>query len=530
MGRRFIVGLLAAAFTLVAGGAVAGAQSLTILHDNDIHGHLRSFCYVEVAKGSTELCNIGGAARRATLVKKLRAASTSPTLLIDSGDTTTRGSLATQYLGQDEIAAMNAIAYDLASIGNNEFKLLGAEDAGDAAGAQKAQTKLVAASHFPWICANATQSDGSPLPGVVPFVVRRVGKLRVAFLGLTTPRSASYPQTRGLKFTDPVEAAKAWIPKAREEADVVVAVTHIGVLGDERLVRSTSGIDAVIGGDSHTYLYKLIEEKNAAGVVVPIVQDGEFGVRLGVMHLKFAGDATSGWRLVDYDDALVPVNEAIPPDRKVAALVGRYASPLDVKVGELRTIGDTPTTRLSLTAEDLSYAWKTAAGADVGLQPEGDLFDVFRTRAVSRFQVHAILPFHDTVWKGELSGARLKALLEKPSSLGGAVHATIDDGAIDPVKTYSVATTDFVAEAAIPGGVDTHEDARDAVEAWLKTEHGSLSAAYHRGPPPLGVLRLDPNSRLRIPRCHRCPARQWDRRWARRVSRLGAAAPCSLPL
>ena len=200
-------------------------------------------------------------------LKTLRARG--PTLLIDSGDTTTRGPLATQYEGRDEIAAMNALGYDLAAIGNNEFKLLDAEDAHDSAGAQDSLRKLVAASRFPWICANATRADGSPLPGGKPFIVRRIGKIRVAFLGLTTSRSARYPQTKGLKITDPVDAAKLWIPRARAEADVVVAVTHIGVLGDVRLVRSTSGIDAVVGGDSHTYLYKPIEEKNAAGVGRP---------------------------------------------------------------------------------------------------------------------------------------------------------------------------------------------------------------------------------------------------------------------
>src|ERR1700689_2037518 len=99
---------LAGGLTL-AGAGWADTQVLTILHDNDIHGHLRSFCYVEVAKGPDEHCEIGGAARRATLVKRLRAEARAPVLLIDSGDTSTRGPLITDYKGLDEIAAMNAI-------------------------------------------------------------------------------------------------------------------------------------------------------------------------------------------------------------------------------------------------------------------------------------------------------------------------------------------------------------------------------------------------------------------------------------
>jgi hypothetical protein len=76
------------------------------------------------------------------------------------------------------------------------------------------------------------------------------------------------------------------------------------------------------------------------------------------------------------------------------------------------------------------------------------------------------------VWKGELSGAKLKALLEAPSPLGGVMHATIGPADIDPAKTYTVAATDFVAQAAVPGGVDTHQDARAAIEAWLKSKRG----------------------------------------------------------
>src|SRR5580698_8065796 len=178
--RRLLVSCATALLTLDAGAASAATQSLTILHDNDIHGHLRAFCYVEVAKGPDEHCDVGGAARRATLVKQLRAAAKTPTLLIDSGDTTTRGPLATEYEGLDEIAAMNAIGYDLAAIGNNEFKLKDAADIHDAAGAQGDLARLVRQSHFPWICANVTEADGSPLPGVKPFIVRRIGRLQIA--------------------------------------------------------------------------------------------------------------------------------------------------------------------------------------------------------------------------------------------------------------------------------------------------------------------------------------------------------------
>ena len=68
----------------MAQSATAATQSLIILHDNDIHGHLRAFCYVMVAKGPDEHCDVGGAAKRASLIRSLKAKADAPVLVIDS--------------------------------------------------------------------------------------------------------------------------------------------------------------------------------------------------------------------------------------------------------------------------------------------------------------------------------------------------------------------------------------------------------------------------------------------------------------
>ena len=90
---------------------------------------------------------------------------------------------------------------------------------------------------------------------------------------------------------------------------------------------------------------------------------------------------------------------------------------------------------------------------------------------MTRYQVHAIVPFHDTVWRGTITGARLKDILDKPTPFGGVMHATIAAADIDPAKTYTAATTDFVAKAVLTGGADTGEDARKATEDWLGAAH-----------------------------------------------------------
>jgi len=294
--------------------------------------------------------------------------------------------------------------------------------------------------------------------------------LRIAFLGLTTSRSATYPQNKGLTIQDPVAAAKVWIPKARAAADILIAVTHVGVDDDRRLVRETRGIDAVVGGDSHTFLYQPAIEKNLDGQEIPIVQDGEFGVNLGRFDLTFDGDAKGGWHLARYSDRLMPVDSAIRPDRAVARLVEHYAHPLDVPVGTLASVGATPKDRARMTAELLATVWKESAGVDIGIQPEPALFDSFRDVHVTRFQLRAVLPFHDTVWRGEATGAQLKSFLLSPPGGLGPVRSTLDPANLDPAKTYTVATTAFIGRILLSKGSDTGIDDRTAAETWFKQQ------------------------------------------------------------
>src|SRR3981189_3691032 len=93
--------------------------ALTILHTNDLHGHIFPFAYTESGRSKEERASVGGAARRATLVRRLRRDIKNPVVLGDSGDTFTRGPLTNAYEGVADAEAMNAVGYDLAALGNN---------------------------------------------------------------------------------------------------------------------------------------------------------------------------------------------------------------------------------------------------------------------------------------------------------------------------------------------------------------------------------------------------------------------------
>ena len=439
--------------------------ALTVLHTNDLHGHIFPFAYTETGRSKEERASVGGAARRASLVRNLRREIKNPVLLVDSGDTFTRGPLTNAYEGIADVEAMNAVGYDLAALGNNEFKAKDGIEVQDAQGAQSALLQVVKRAHFHWLCANAVDSKGAFLEGVLPYVVREINGVRVGFLGLTPPRVASYPQAVGWTISDPIAAAKEWIPKARRHCDILIALTHIGVDLDKQLAAQTTGLDAIVGGDSHTFLYKSVEVANLEGRKIPIVQDGEFGVNLGRFDLRFTRTGGGKWNLAGYQYRLLPVGADIPEAPDVVASLRHYLAPMLKVVGHLPKVGATPAEREAITNRVIADALRRRTGADFALNPGDSGFDVFRHKEVTLYDLHAILPFKNNVVTANLSGAEIQAL--RKASAGTVVSG--DAKNLDAAKTYKVALVDFPAKAAYNLApdriVDTGRDVRDVIIA-----------------------------------------------------------------
>jgi 5'-nucleotidase / UDP-sugar diphosphatase len=167
--RVFCVGFL---FLFFAAPALAQQVSLTILHTNDTHGHLLPFGYPSIASqghgvaASKTRHNIGGIARRATLVKRLKTkieAAGSAVWLVDAGDFSEGTPFSTEYHGQADVEAMNATGYDFSALGNHEFTYSLAN-----------LKRLLGFFSYPTLCANVTET-ATGLPLTRPSITRRLG-------------------------------------------------------------------------------------------------------------------------------------------------------------------------------------------------------------------------------------------------------------------------------------------------------------------------------------------------------------------
>jgi len=299
---------------------------LTLLTTNDLHANLQPF---HVVDGQSDVTpspdNVGGAARRATLIRQTRSQATDHVFLLDSGDTTFgRTPTAKAFRGAADVEMMNTIGYDVMAPGNHEFEWH-SEDT----------LRNREASKFPWVCANLVEEKTGKL-FTQPYVVREVDGVRIAFFGLIAPlvNDPRYVGARelGLKAVDPVETAKNLIPELRQKADIVILLSHLGTTPDVELAEAVPGIDAVLGGHSHTRLPQptlvSVGEPTAFSIAaVPVVQAGRWGDDLGHTRLIFRRDTTTcRYSLMSCFGELLRIDRGIHEDPEIAALVERWAA------------------------------------------------------------------------------------------------------------------------------------------------------------------------------------------------------------
>jgi 2',3'-cyclic-nucleotide 2'-phosphodiesterase (5'-nucleotidase family) len=425
---------------------LAGDGKIRILHVNDFHG----FAEPHRPVGSLELQ--GGAAYLAGAVKRFRAGR--PSLLLAAGDMIQGDNWANLFQGASVIELMNAMGFDAMVVGNHEFDF----------GQEVLQERIRQAS-FPVLGANV-----QGLPGLRPFVVKEVGGVRVAVVGLVTPETphATHPRNvTGLTFAQPAATLREQLPRLRQEADIVVVLSHLGYAGDRKLAQAVPGIDLIVGGHSHTRLERP-ERVNGTW----IVQAYEHGKFLGVLDLTVRRGRVAAAR-----GRLVPIGPGLgPADGQILALVKKYQqrvdSLLNVVVGEAAVDLDAEQARIQETALGnlVTDILKEKTGADAALINGGTLRAGIPRGPVTRKQIYTALPFDNYLVAFRLTGAQVRRALEhgvaglperqgrfpqvaglrftyRASAPPGQRIMEVEVGGrpLDAAKVYVLATHDFLA-------------------------------------------------------------------------------------
>ena len=497
MGRiaRYFLSLLFA-FAFLVSPASAQQVALTILHTNDTHGHLLPFSYPEVFPTGSAIAdlkiraNIGGIARRATLVKRLRKeleSSGTTVWLVDAGDFCDGTPFSTKYQGEADVSAMNAIGYTYGTLGNHEFNQPLAS-----------LKKLIDLSRFPILCANAIDSaTGKPL--FQPSAISQVGSLKVGLFGLVTRESGTYPAAReGVTIAQEVETARRVVQALRSEAGIVVLISHAGESTDNRIAATVPGIDVIVGGHSHSRLpigelawrSDELKKDDVNGTV--IVQAHQWGAELGRLDLLLTQDSAGSWHVTRYHARLIPVTEEIPEDAEVASIVQRYWSPIKAHyeevvgqaAGDFSERGD-DLAQYNLVADSVRETYRT----EFVLEHLGGIRAPVLRGTITRGALVDVDPFSNTVVTFQLSGAKLKEILLKNRPAvsgiryriekGKLVEATVSGQPIKDSRQYKGATNSYFSGYALKGVAikDSGRQRLDVITDYIRKK-GTVKPAY----------------------------------------------------
>lgn len=385
-------------------------------------------------------------------------------ILVDDGDSIQGEPIGTMTKGEAIIDLMNAVGYSVAIPGNHEF------DYG-----MDQFLSLAKKAKFDYISCNFNHEEELVFE---PYVIRELDGVKVAFVGVTTPKTLTsstprYFQDEEGKFVygflqdetgeAVYSAVQSSVDAAREEgAEYVVVMGH---MGDEEechpwtyadIISNTTGIDVFLDGHSHDTEQVVMKNKDGDEVL-----RSACGTKLsciGYCSIDVEGKITTG--LYTWNNS-VPAPALLGLNNKTSDAVEKAAGALEKKLKEtvatsqvLLTINDPEAVdsngkpiRMVRRAEtnlgDLcADAYRAQSGADIAFVNGGGVRVNINEGKVTLNDILKVHPFGNAMCVIEVSGQQILDALEwgsraVPGETGGflqvsglsyEIHSYIESG------------------------------------------------------------------------------------------------------
>lgn len=340
MKQRFqqfsaLVLVLIMMFSMVPPVAAEAPGNVTILFTHDLHSHL-------LPSDNGAGGEYGGYARLMTVISEQKN-KYPDAVLVDAGDFSMGSLFQTAYTTSAlELRAMGALGYDATTFGNHDYDYLPAGLAqmlNAAVASGDPLPAIVACNYLPvpegeegYDQDAALLREAQENYGVKDYILLERGGVWFAIFGIFgVDAKACAPNSKQVLY-DAKETARRVVEEATEECrekygaePVVIALSHTGTWDgkgeDYELAEAVSGIDVIVSGHTHTQLDKPIEVNGTY-----IVSANNYGKYLGVVRMNHGATGTV---LTDYE--LIPVDEAVAEDVRMAALVESYKREVEQK-------------------------------------------------------------------------------------------------------------------------------------------------------------------------------------------------------
>ena len=415
------------------------AKEIVILYTNDVHcGIVDGLGYAGVAR-----------------VKAAFEAAGKEVILVDNGDATQGDVIGTLSKGEAIVELMNAVGYDVATIGNHEF------DYG-----MEQFNKNVSLAKFQYVCCNFLNDKGEAV--LKPYtIVEKAGK-KIAFVGIDTPEAFTkstpvyfqdgegnyiFSFCEGNNGQDLYDKVQETVDAARAEgADYVIAMAHLGIDYQSApwmstdVITNTTGIDAVLDGHSHSVIAG-DAVKNKDGENVILTSTGTKLDNVGIFTIDGEGKMSS--MLLDADaikfmDAVGALTEDNGAGEAVAAAIAKNDElvntvvaktsvtltttdpvAVDEKGNAIRIVRSQETNLGDLCAD----AYRAMGQADIAFVNGGGIRANINEGDITYGQIIKVHPYGNALCVVEATGQEILDALELsvcslPGESGGFLHVS----------------------------------------------------------------------------------------------------------
>ena len=376
-------------------------RSIVVLYENDVH------------------CAVDGYAKLAGLRDAI--ADTADVCLVSNGDYVQGMTVGAISKGQYVVDVMKTLGYDAITLGNHEF------DYG-----MERMFQLLRQVPAPIVCCNLYDvRQGRNV--FFPYVIKRVGNKRIAFVGAVTPTTM---ETEAYAFLDdegnviydlqhediPVLVQRAVDDARRAGADYVILDSHLGEEPTYRhsdshtIVANTQGLDIVL--DGHTHAIILADTvMNKVGKPIQVTQTGTKFANIGKLLISPDGRMTT---------TLIPIDSVKVRNAYVAQVVDSINALLHEQTSRVICHSEVPLRILDDEGNELARlrevnagdivtdAFRMVTGADIGVINSGSIRnELLKTGDLTYGDILTLLPYDNYIVVAEAKGSTILNMIQK---------------------------------------------------------------------------------------------------------------------
>lgn len=371
-------------------------MKFTLIQQNDTHGCLELHNELLWSAGGPLLKKSGGFSRISQYVKNLKKEQEN-VLFFDGGDLFHGTLPLVASKGEVMLPLLEKMDIDGFVPGNWDY-----------AYGKKQLRHLADRLPFPALSCNVKDEDTQE-GFLKPYVIKKLNGIKVGVIGLTYPYvDITMPPdfSEGLSFTTGVEEVRQSVQVLKENCDVIVLLSHMGLPLDVKLASLVSGIDIVLSGHSHDRVTK------------PIVQNGTYIVQAGssssfIGHLDVE---VQNSKITDIQYKLIDVDEQLEEDEEIKGIVeeilSSYTTERETVTGETKTVLHRMTLEEAPMDKLITDAYLSAFESDLAFSHGWRYGHPMNAGPLTLYDLHTIIPTNPELFTLELTGEELWDALE----------------------------------------------------------------------------------------------------------------------